>query len=79
MLLDTPCFIGRTPAMFPRLIDHCSGQQLCRVELADRETFEPGFVTTREAIKLRPAHVPELDVDAVRAALADSRTATLRV
>lgn len=41
MLLDTPCFIGRTAAVFPRLIDHCSRRQLRRTEFADREAFEP--------------------------------------
>jgi hypothetical protein len=73
MLFDTPRLIGRTAAMFPRLIDYCSGQQLRRIELADGEAFEPGLVTAGQAVKLRSAHVPKLDVDAVRAALAEEQ------
>jgi hypothetical protein len=59
--------------MLPRLIDHRRGQQLCRIELADRKAFKPGFLPARQAVKLRPAHVPQLDVYAVRAALAEQQ------
>ena len=73
MLLDSPHFIWRTLAVLPCLIDDCGGQQLRRVELADREPLEPSFLPARQAMQLRPAYVPKLDVDAVRAALAEQQ------
>jgi hypothetical protein len=73
LLLNAPRFIRRTPPMFPRLVDDGGCQQLRRIELADRETFEPGFMTAGQAVELRPTNVPKLDVDAVRAALAEQQ------
>jgi hypothetical protein len=57
--------------MFARLIDHRCGQQLRRIEFADRETFQPCLLTARKALELRPPNIPQLDVNAVRAALAE--------
>lgn len=59
--------------MLPRLIDHSSRQQLRRIEFADGETFEPRFMPAGQALELRPTHVPQLDIDAVRAALAEQQ------
>jgi hypothetical protein len=75
MILDSADFVWRAFVMFARLIDHRCGQQLRRIEFADRETFEPCLLTAREALKLRPPDVPQLDVGAVRAALANRMTA----
>lgn len=73
VLLNAPDFVRWPTPMFARLVHHCSRQQLRRIELADREAFKPSFMTTREAVNLRPPHVPELDIDAVRAALAEKK------
>jgi hypothetical protein len=59
--------------MFPRLIDYRSRQQLRRIELANREAFEPRFMTARQTVELRTADVPKLDVNAVRAALSEQQ------
>lgn len=71
VIFDAADFVWRTFPMFASLINDCSREQLCRVEFADREALEPGFLPTREAVKLRSPAVPQLDVDSVRAALAE--------
>ena len=59
--------------MLSRLVDDGRCEQFRRIEFADRETIEPGFPPTRQAMKLGAADVPKLDVDAVRAALAEEQ------
>lgn len=59
--------------MLARLIDDCSGQQFCRIEFAHREALKPCFLTAREAAKLCAPDVPQLDIDTVRAALAEQK------
>jgi hypothetical protein len=53
------------------LVDHRCGQQLRRVEVADSESFEPCLLSAGEAMKLCAPDVPQLDVHAIRAALAE--------
>jgi hypothetical protein len=72
-LLNALDFIGRSPPVLPRLVNHGRCQELRRIEFADRETIEPSFLTARQAMELRAPDVPELNVDAVRAALAEEQ------
>jgi hypothetical protein len=58
VFLDTPLFVGRPFAMLPRLVDHGGSQQLCGIEFANREPLQPCLLTTGQAVKLRPTHVP---------------------
>jgi hypothetical protein len=71
MLFNPAGFVWWTFAMFSRLIDDRSRQQFRRVELADREPLEPRLLAARVALELRTSDVPELDVDAIGAALAE--------
>ncbi len=71
MLLDPFEFVWRALSVLASLIDNRGGQQLRGIELAHCEALEPSLLPTREALQLRPAHIPELDVDAVRATLAE--------
>jgi hypothetical protein len=71
MLLDSPDLVRGTLAVLSRLINDRRRQQFRRVELADGESFEPRFLPAREALQLRSPHVPELDIDPVRATLAE--------
>ena len=57
--------------MFPSLIDNCGSEQLRRVEIAHRESVEPGLLPARQAMQLCAANVPQLDVHTVGAALAE--------
>ena len=57
--------------MLPSLVDHSSSEQLGRVELADGEPVEPGLVPAGVALDLRPIGIPQFDVHAVGAALAE--------
>ena len=59
--------------MFPCLIDQGCGEHLRWIEIADRESLEPRLLTARHAMKLRAAHVPELDIDTVGATLAEQK------
>jgi hypothetical protein len=59
--------------MLPCLIDDSGGEQLCRIELAHGESFQPRFVSAGMALELGPIGVPELDVHAVRTALAEEK------
>ena len=71
MVLDALHFIGWTLSELARLIDDGRRQQLCRIEVADREPLEPCLMSAGEAVKLRALDVPQRDIDAVRAALAE--------
>jgi hypothetical protein len=73
LLLNTLHFIGRSLAVFPGLVDNGGGQELRRIEFADRETIEPGLLPASEAVNLRAPHVPKLDVNAVGAALTEEQ------
>ena len=66
-------FIGRSLAVLSRLINDGRRQQLRRIEFADCETIEPGFLAAGQAVQLRAADVPKFDIDAVRAALAEKQ------
>jgi hypothetical protein len=57
--------------VFTGLIDHGCRQQFRWIEIADRKSFKPRLLSARHAMKLRAAHVPELDIDTVGAALAE--------
>ncbi len=56
--------------MLARLIDQRRPYQLGRLELADRETIEPRLLAAGQAVNLGSPHIPQFDIDAVRAALA---------
>src|SRR5258708_19294671 len=56
--------IRRSLAVLSRLVNNRRCQQLGRIEFADREPIEPSFLIARQAMKLRAANVPKLDVDA---------------
>src|SRR5688500_8630521 len=71
MFFDTSDFVRRPLPVLARLIDDGSGEQLGRIELADSESFEPCLLSTREAMKLCAPDVPQLDVHAIGAALAE--------
>jgi hypothetical protein len=71
VFLDAPDFVWRTLAMLSRLVNDGRGEQLRRIELTDRESLEPGLLSAREALKLCPPVVPQLDVDAVGPTLAE--------
>lgn len=73
LLMNALDIIRRSLAVLSRLVDNRGCQQLGRIEFTDRETIEPSFLTARQAMKLRAANVPKLDVDAVRAALAEEQ------
>jgi hypothetical protein len=57
--------------MLPSLIDDGGGQQLRRVELADGKSVEPRLLPAGVALDLRPIGIPQFDVHAVGAALAE--------
>ena len=59
--------------MLPRLVDDRCRQEFERLEFADREPIEPRLVAAGQAVNLRAPDVPELDIDAVRAALAEEQ------
>ena len=65
------CFIRWSLSMLARLIDHRCRQQLRGIEVAYGESLEPCFLPTRQAVKLCAPDVPQLDVDAIGAALAE--------
>src|SRR4051812_10909129 len=71
MFLDSPDLVRGTLAVLSRLINDRRRQQFRRVELADGESFEPCLLPARKALQLRSPDVPELDVDPVRATLAE--------
>src|SRR5690349_19940407 len=71
MLLDALHFIGWALSELARLIDDGRRQQLRRIEVADSEPLEPCLMSASDAVKLRALDVPQLDIDAVRAALAE--------
>jgi len=73
LLMNALHFIGRSLAVLPRLVDHSRRQQLLWVELADRESIEPSLLTACQAMKLRAPNVPDLDIYAVGAALAEEQ------
>jgi len=56
--------------MLAGLIDQRRSYELRGLELTDREAIQPGLLATREAVDLRASHVPQLDIHAVRPALA---------
>lgn len=66
-------FVGRSLAVLPRLVDDCRRQQLRRIEFADGETVKPRFLAACQAVKLCAPDVPQLDIDAVGAALAEEQ------
>ena len=59
--------------MLSRLVNDGRGEQLRRIELTDRESLEPGLLSAREALKLCAPVVPQLDVNAVGAAVAKQK------
>jgi hypothetical protein len=69
-LVNALDFVGGSLAVLSRLVNNGCDQQLRWIEVADRETIEPSFLAACQAMKLRAANVPKLDVDAVRTALA---------
>ena len=71
VLLDKSDFVRRALAMLPSLIDDRSGQQLRGIEFADCKSFQPRLLPARKALQLRSFHIPELDINAVRPALAE--------
>ena len=71
MVLDASGFVRRPLSVLARLIDDGRGEQLRRIELADSESFEPCLLSAREAMKLCAPDVPQLDVHAIGAALAE--------
>ena len=71
MVFDALGFVGRPLPMLACLIDEGCGEQLGRIELADSESFEPCLLSAREAMKLCAPDVPQLDVHAIGAALAE--------
>src|ERR671919_174650 len=71
MVLNAPGFVRRPLPVLARLIDDGSGEQLGRIELADSESFEPCLLSARQAMKLCAPDVPQLDVHAIGAALAE--------
>jgi hypothetical protein len=73
VFLDAPDFVWRTLAMLSRLVNDGRGEQLRRIELTDRESLEPSLLSAREALKLCPPVVPQLDVNVVGAALAKQK------
>jgi hypothetical protein len=73
MFFDPPDFVWRTLAMFSRLVNDGRGEELHRIELTYRESLEPGLLSAREAVKLCPPVVPQLDVDPVGAAVAKQK------
>ena len=66
-------FIGRSLAVLPRLVDNGRCEKLRRIKLADREPVEPCLLTAGQAVQLRATDVPQLDIYAVRAALAEKQ------
>jgi len=56
--------------MLTGLVDHRRGKQPRSIEVADGETLEPRFLPARIAVELCGPDVPQLDVNAVGAALA---------
>ena len=73
MLFISPGFLRRALAMLPGLIHHRRGQQLRGIEVADSKSLEPRFLPARDAVKLRAPDVPQLDVNAIGAALAKQK------
>jgi hypothetical protein len=71
MVLDSFDFVRRTLAVLASLIDDRGHQQFSWVKLADREALKPGLLAASETLKLCSPVVPQLDVDAVGAALAE--------
>ena len=71
MFFDTSDFVRRPLPVLARLIDDGCGEQLGRIELADGESFEPRLLSAREAMKLCAPDVPQLDIDAIGATLAE--------
>jgi hypothetical protein len=71
MLLNLLHFVWRAFPMFPGLIDYSGREQLRRIEFAHRKAVEPCLLAARQAMKLRPPDIPQLNVHAVRTALAE--------
>ena len=71
MLLQLPEFVRRAFAMLPGLIDHGCGQQPRGIEVAYCESLKPRFLPARQTMKLSTPNIPQLDVDAIGAALAE--------
>jgi len=65
--------VWRALAMLTRLVHEHRTQQFGWVELADRKAVKPCFLPACQAMKLRSPCVPQLDVDAVGAALAEEQ------
>ena len=83
LLLQALRFLRTPPAELPRLIDQGCRKKFRRVELADCEAVKPCLLAAGQALNLSAPHVPELDVNAVGAALAKqqnshSRQSTVR-
>ena len=71
MVFNAPGFVRRPLAVLARLIHDGCGEQLGRIELADSESFQPCLLSARKAMKLCAPDVPQLDVHAIGAALAE--------
>jgi hypothetical protein len=71
MLLNLLHFVWRAFPMFPGLIDHSGREQLRGIEFAHRKAVEPCLLAARQAMKLRPPDIPQLNIHAVRTALAE--------
>jgi hypothetical protein len=71
MVLNAPSFVWWPLPVLARLVDDRCGEQLRWIELADSESFEPCLLSAREAMKLCTSNVPQLDVHAIGAALAE--------
>ena len=66
-------FIRRSFAVLSRLVDYRGREQSDRIKIADSETVQPRLVPAGHAVKLGPPYVPQLDVDAIRTALAEDQ------
>jgi len=71
LLFNSFHFFWRSLPVFPRLIDDGSGQQLRRIEFANRKPVEPAFAAAGVALDPSAADVPSRDLDAVGPALAE--------
>ena len=78
LLLQALRFLRTPPAELPRLIDQGCRKKFRRVELADCEAVKPCLLAAGQALNLSAPHVPELDVNAVGAALAQKQNSHSR-
>src|SRR5213083_2947567 len=71
LLFDLLHFVRRALPVLPRLINERGGEELRRIELADRKPVEPAFPATCAAPNPKPARVPLPGFDPVTPAGAE--------